>query len=204
MVLCRDYPSEPLFRRLPHDLGADIVEGLPADSLLRLRGTCALADAYVSIAFQRRLHRVLQDFVEDIDGLLRLLDDHNAGLTGRASLTFLFPEHALGPVLDIAVPQDSLHDVREYLSSWEGYEVEDPLNIKQLSCVWDNAWMKCGDKEIRVQESTHSTSLLLACAQWNTALYNFVRLRARVYSRCDTYSSMSKSWSKGLASQTPN
>ena len=91
MTLRRDYPPEPLFRGLPHELGTEIVDGLPADSLLRLRSTCSLADAYVSIAFQRRLHRVVQHFVEDVDGLLRLLDDLNAGFTGPASLTFVFP-----------------------------------------------------------------------------------------------------------------
>ncbi|KAI0683492.1 hypothetical protein C8Q76DRAFT_636781 [Earliella scabrosa] len=177
MILCTEYPAEPLFRHLPQELGRGIVEDLPLDSLLRLRPTCSLADEYVSVTLQRRLLVVLKSFVDDGPGLLSILEDYNAGISGRASLAFLFPEHVVGNVLDILVPQGLLEEMLNYLWNWEGYEVEEPEDVTSLLCVLGTAWMKQGEKEIRLHESAEDCSLLLASAQWNTALYNFVDTR---------------------------
>ena len=174
MILRTEFPAQPLFPGLPQELGTGIVEDLPLDSLLRLKPTCSLADQYVSVTFHRRLLVVMNTFVEDAPRLLKNLDDYNAGISGRASLAFLFPDHPVGNVLDIVVPQGSLEEMLNYLWNWEGYEGEEPGDLTNLSCLVGRASMKQGQQEIRLHESAEECSLLLESAQWNTALDNFV------------------------------
>ncbi|RDX39936.1 hypothetical protein OH76DRAFT_1366977 [Lentinus brumalis] len=185
-------PSVALFSGLPSDISVEIVSHMDVDQLVRLKGTCSLADEYVGAVLHTRSRKLLDHGLRSYDGFIARLVQFRAVVGGIAALCILFPYHGRPPFVDVFVPDDTYDDFMEYLLYEEGDDEDDGLpHIPQLSLRPPPRYppgvsvmyrFSRGDHEkggfsINLVRSTTSSAVLPITSELHTALFNYVSPR---------------------------
>ena len=185
------YPAVPLVPGLVVDVCITIADLLDARSLLCVRTTSRVGDAYATFILRRRIRFLVGRAMANFPAFMRQFEDLRCVVSGEAALHILFPWHTPPTHIDIYVPRGSLTMLKNHLVRRQHFREQsppppaphpirsgvrhpnspDPLLPQQIVRT---IRMQHEETSFRLHECPDATTLDVLLSQWNTALMNYV------------------------------